>query len=135
VGQFVRGGPVADVGKKVGYTTALPSGGDTKKFYSDGRGSHTHTGATAQGGDHSHNMWKAMSRDSNYGDGGSTYVGGFSGSSGRLYAHPNTNTVGNHTHTLTGMSTQADHSHYVNGGGDDETSPDHIILQYVIRAE
>ena len=128
-GQFVRGAARED--QITGFpqtaaTTALPN----SNFTTSTNGSHIH--GVNSNGDHTHDMWRAMSRDDRDGDSGSNseHGGTFTGGSGQFYKHRHTNNAGSHNHSI---NSGGDHSHSVTGGGDPETAPDHIRLAYMIK--
>lgn len=123
--QFVRGFDPSNSTRVLGsvemYKTALPR---TRALVSDVSGNHMHTLDSAGG--HTHSMTFNTAAQS--------------GSSTQCLSVPNyqgqvtqtTNKAGDHTHT---MDMQGAHSHKIVSGGDDETSPTNVALNYIIRVK
>jgi len=127
--QFVRGAAREDQITDFNVhaaTTALPN----SNFTTATTGSHIH--GVNSNGDHTHDMWRALSRDDADGDTGSNteYGGTFTGGGGVFHKHRHTNNAGSHNHSL---NSGGDHAHSVTGGGDPETAPSHVRLAFVIK--
>jgi microcystin-dependent protein/peptidoglycan hydrolase CwlO-like protein len=81
-GQFVRG---LDAGRGLDTTARTRIAGASSDLGST---------QSDQIGQHAHQMWEAMSRDSTWGDTSSTSAGGFNGGPALFFAHTNTGTTG-----------------------------------------
>jgi hypothetical protein len=82
--------------------------------WTTGRPRTAFTGTTGNAGTHSHGFDVHKSS----GSGGVTWD-----AANKSGQHNRTEDAGDHTHTVT-----------INGGGDTETAPDHVVLGYLIKA-
>jgi microcystin-dependent protein len=137
-GQFVRG---LDNGRVFGSIQNWSTGMPTNKFTTDSNGNHSHT--TDVQGNHTHTTDVQGNHNHMYPyvydhiDAGALAYPANNNDGGRRYEYTSTNgahshtttTAGGHSHTTT---TTGGHSHTITGG-DLETRPNNIALNYIIK--
>jgi microcystin-dependent protein len=142
-GQFVRGldnNKGIDIGRVFGSIQNWSTGMSINRFTTDTQGNHTHstdtqgnhTHTTDVQGNHTHTVGSAWNGSGNpnqkYGVTYQSDAGNYTTTAAGAHSHTTT-TAGSHSHTTT---TAGSHSHTINGG-DIETRPNNIALNYIIK--